>query len=88
LVSEVFSSVASKYDIMNDIMSLGIHRLWKKRLLQEITDPNGKILDMASGTGDIAIKLYEKFLNESKKKVDITACDPSEEMLCIARKKL
>ncbi|MBT8140140.1 MAG: ubiquinone/menaquinone biosynthesis methyltransferase, partial [Gammaproteobacteria bacterium] len=59
-VADVFHSVANKYDLMNDLMSLGIHRLWK-RLTVEIAEvrPGHKILDLAGGTGDLAIKFSE-----------------------------
>lgn len=57
-VAGVFDSVALKYDLMNDVMSLGIHRLWKKRLIETIAPyPQSKILDVASGTGDIGFAL-------------------------------
>lgn len=55
LVEHVFSSVANKYDIMNDIMSFGLHRLWKQTLMQELAPfANNELLDVASGTLDIA----------------------------------
>jgi demethylmenaquinone methyltransferase/2-methoxy-6-polyprenyl-1,4-benzoquinol methylase len=55
LVREVFDSVAGKYDLMNDIMSLGIHRLWKRDFLSALDPrPNRTLLDLAGGTGDIA----------------------------------
>lgn len=55
LVSGVFSSVASKYDVMNDAMSLGVHRLWKRAMVDQLMlRPNLTMLDVASGTGDIA----------------------------------
>ena len=73
-VREVFSSDARKYDIMNDLMSLGVHRLWKKRLLEELK-PNRHLLDIAGGTGDIA-RLYIK-----KGGAHATLCDLTLEML-------
>jgi len=59
-VREVFDSVADKYDVMNDVMSLGIHRLWK-RFTMEMTGlkPGQRALDLASGTGDLAAKLSQ-----------------------------
>ena len=64
LVQNVFTSVASNYDIMNDLMSLGMHRLWKSRCV-EIFNPEQKdvILDVGSGSGDIAYELSKKNLN-------------------------
>jgi len=55
LVGEVFSSVAGKYDLMNDLMSLGIHRLWKRYFVATSqVKPGDRVLDLAGGTGDIA----------------------------------
>lgn len=82
LVSQVFSSVAHKYDVMNDVMSLGVHRLWKARLIDEL-QPNKSLLDMASGTGDIAKLYYNKCTNP-----DITLCDINQDMLQVGRDKL
>ncbi len=58
LVGEVFSSVAGKYDLMNDLMSLGIHRLWKRYFVATAQVSKGdRVLDLAGGTGDIAALL-------------------------------
>ena len=55
MVRAVFDSVASRYDVMNDLMSLGIHRVWKRRFVQGLDPrPNRTLLDLAGGTGDIA----------------------------------
>ncbi len=60
-VGEVFSSVARKYDVMNDAMSGGMHRLWKDRFVRRVKPRNGEMfLDMAGGTGDIAFRLAEQ----------------------------
>ncbi|KAJ2379691.1 hypothetical protein GGI05_006555, partial [Coemansia sp. RSA 2603] len=60
LVRNVFSNVASSYDIMNDAMSLGIHRLWKDHFLRTMAPaPNTRLLDVAGGTGDIAQRFLE-----------------------------
>jgi demethylmenaquinone methyltransferase/2-methoxy-6-polyprenyl-1,4-benzoquinol methylase len=63
LVNQVFSSVASRYDLMNDLMSGGLHRLWKAEFVAMIGAPKGtapfKLLDVAGGTGDIAIRYAE-----------------------------
>ena len=62
-VSKVFEDVFDKYDIMNDLMSLGIHRVWKKELIKFLNpQKNTKLIDVASGTGDIA-KLYLEKIN-------------------------
>src|SRR3546814_10010476 len=61
LVGEVFSSVAGKYDLMNDLMSLGIHRLWKRYLVATAQVSKGdSVLDLAGGTGDIAALLKDR----------------------------
>jgi demethylmenaquinone methyltransferase/2-methoxy-6-polyprenyl-1,4-benzoquinol methylase len=61
LVGEVFSSVAGKYDLMNDLMSLGVHRLWKRYLVGTSGVAKGdRVLDLAGGTGDIAALLHER----------------------------
>ncbi len=57
LVRDVFDSVASRYDIMNDLMSAGMHRLWKRRTIGEArVKPGHVVLDLAGGTGDLALK--------------------------------
>lgn len=81
LVSKVFSSVASKYDLMNDIMSLGIHRLWKNHLVRQIpVINNANIIDMAGGTGDVAFKIYHKY-ESLQTKLNLTIADFNEAML-------
>lgn len=60
-VAEVFHSVASKYDLMNDVMSLGMHRLWKKFAIAQCNIREGQtVLDIAGGTGDLAKEFAEK----------------------------
>ncbi len=78
LVGEVFSSVADKYDIMNDAMSLGVHRLWKRSFVRKAKlRPGMKCLDVAGGTGDIAM-LMAKQVGE---KGDVTVFDINKSML-------
>ncbi len=78
LVNSVFSNVHKKYDLMNDIMSLGIHRLWKEKFINWMSpQPNTKLIDVASGTGDIA-KLFFKKTDETAK---ITCVEPNKKML-------
>ncbi len=63
LVGRVFSSVAENYDLMNDLMSGGLHRLWKDALVRRMkVTPGMTLLDVAGGTGDIALRLYKKAL--------------------------
>ena len=85
LVEKVFSKVSNKYDLMNDFMSLGIHRLWKKTMLNMMNpSKNQSLIDVASGTGDIA-KLFLKHVNKFSK---ITCVDPNKGMVGIGKKKL
>ena len=80
LVDSVFSDVANKYDLMNDLMSLGVHRLWKDEFCRMIPNLNSKILDVAGGTGDIAFRLKENGKKQNHNP-HITVCDINEEML-------
>ena len=74
-VGEIFSSVASKYDIMNDAMSGGMHRLWKDRFVARVKpQPGEAILDMAGGTGDIAFRMAERGAS-------VTVSDINQDML-------
>ena len=85
LVQKVFNKVFDKYDLMNDIMSLGSHRLWKKQMISWLSpNKNTVLLDMSSGTGDIA-KLFLKYI---KNKGIVYAVDPNSKMLEIAKRKL
>lgn len=83
LVKEVFDSVANRYDIMNDIMSLGMHRLWKEKMVSSVHfKKNSKVLDIAGGTGDIAIRIARR-----EPSAQITVCDVNENMLSRGRDK-
>ena len=78
LVQNVFDQVYDQYDLMNDFMSLGIHRLWKKTMLNMMNpSKNQKLIDVACGTGDIA-KIYLKSVNKSS---EITCVDPNKMMI-------
>ncbi|MDX2027963.1 MAG: class I SAM-dependent methyltransferase [Alphaproteobacteria bacterium] len=77
-VRDIFSSVASRYDLMNDVMSGGLHRLWKDRLVRMMNPKPGEaILDVAGGTGDIALRCYRR----TQGKANITVCDLNPDML-------
>lgn len=79
----MFNNISGTYDILNDILSLGIHRLWKRRLvLEALDDSPEKILDCATGTGDIAIAMK----NQSPMSM-VTGIDFSANMLAVAQKK-
>ena len=74
-VGAVFSNVAAKYDVMNDAMSGGLHRLWKDQFVRRVKpQPGEAILDMAGGTGDIAFRLADRG-------ADVTVADINQEML-------
>lgn len=82
LVIDVFDSVADNYDVMNDLMSAGIHRLWKDKLVRRIRPrPGMNFLDVAGGTGDIAFRIRKATGGDAK----ITVCDLNGEMLRVGR---
>ena len=73
MVRQVFRSVSSRYDLMNDTMSLGIHRLWKMALVDWLAPRNGRrFLDLAGGTGDVARSILERAPQASVFVVDLT----------------
>jgi len=85
LVENVFNKVYDKYDLMNDFMSFGIHRIWKKNLLTWMNPSSNKILaDVACGTGDIG-KLYLDFTNKEN---EIFCIDSNKSMIEKGRNKL
>lgn len=73
-IRDVFAAVAPRYDLMNDLMSLGIHRLWKRTLRRRCADVAGQVVDLAGGTGDIARLL----LRHDRQ---VVVCDPGIEMM-------
>ena len=85
IVNSVFSEVYKKYDLMNDIMSLGIHRIWKERFLDWMKpQPKSNLIDVASGTGDIA----KLFFNKTNKDCSITCVEPNINMFNEGKNKL
>ena len=85
LVKEVFNKVFDKYDLMNDFMSLGVHRRWKKDFIQTLNPTSEKkLIDVGCGTGDIA-NLYIKSTNSNTK---ILCIDPNKRMIDEGKKKL
>ena len=85
LVQNVFNQVYDRYDLMNDFMSLGIHRLWKKSLLNMMNpSSNQNLIDVACGTGDIA-KLFVKHVNKLSR---IACVDPNKGMISKGKEKL
>ncbi|MCW5737463.1 MAG: bifunctional demethylmenaquinone methyltransferase/2-methoxy-6-polyprenyl-1,4-benzoquinol methylase UbiE [Enhydrobacter sp.] len=82
MVARVFESVAPRYDLMNDLMSGGVHRLWKNALVDVLNPRAGeKILDVAGGTGDIAFRIVQRVGDEA----DVTVCDINPAMLEVGR---
>ena len=85
LVGEVFTSVAAKYDLMNDLMSFGIHRLWKRDFVATSGVRRGaRVLDLAGGTGDIAALLADRVGHEG----EVVLGDINAEMLGVGRDRL
>ena len=85
LVNSVFSQVYKKYDLMNDIMSLGVHRVWKEKFINWMNpQPNTKLIDVASGTGDIA----NLFFTRSDGTGEVICVEPNKEMLSRGKIKL
>lgn len=81
LVRGVFSSVAGKYDLMNDLMSAGVHRLWKDAMVEWLNpQPGWHVLDVAGGTGDIAFRIAE-MVRARDGEVSITVCDINADMV-------
>lgn len=84
-VAEVFHSVAAKYDVMNDVMSFGVHRLWKKYTIERAAVRKGQtILDIAGGTGDLTAKFSKLVGREGK----VYLADINDSMLKVGRSKL
>jgi demethylmenaquinone methyltransferase/2-methoxy-6-polyprenyl-1,4-benzoquinol methylase len=87
MVDDVFHSVARRYDLMNDFLSGGLHRLWKDAMVSALNPPKRgrpfRLVDVAGGTGDIAIRVAKR----SGGHADITIVDPNSSMLSIGRER-
>lgn len=84
LVHDVFTNIASKYDLMNDVMSLGVHRLWKDALMDWLNpQPGQSLIDVAGGTGDIAFR----FIERARRSATATVLDMTESMLTEGKKR-
>src|SRR5919205_1437247 len=84
LVRGVFDRVASRYDLMNDLMSVGVHRLWKEAMLDWLAPrPGLRLLDVAGGTGDIALRLLDRLDGQAS----VTLLDINYAMLSVGRDK-
>jgi len=85
LVGEVFDSVADRYDVMNDLMSFGVHRLWKRFTINQTGVRAGQsVLDLAGGTGDLAAKLYERVGSKGT----VVLSDINQSMLSVGRDRM
>jgi demethylmenaquinone methyltransferase/2-methoxy-6-polyprenyl-1,4-benzoquinol methylase len=87
LVNDVFHSVASRYDLMNDLMSMGLHRVWKDLMINALNPPRGDkpfaLLDVAGGTGDIAFRAAKA----AGPGFQATVCDINSDMLGVGRER-
>ena len=84
LVDDVFHSVAQRYDLMNDLMSFGLHRAWKDALVTAVNPPKSRpfaLLDIAGGTGDVALRVIEAGGKDTR----ATVCDINPDMLSVGR---
>jgi len=82
LVRDVFSSVASRYDLMNDLMSGGVHRFWKDVMVEWLNPLSGQhFLDVAGGTGDIAFRIDDALAARGRAPGSIVVCDINADML-------
>jgi len=88
LVNRVFSAVAERYDLMNDLMTGGLHRLWKDDFIAALNPPRGdkpyRLLDVAGGTGDVAIR----YARASGPNATAVLCDISPEMIEVGRRRV
>jgi demethylmenaquinone methyltransferase/2-methoxy-6-polyprenyl-1,4-benzoquinol methylase len=86
LVGDVFARVASRYDLMNDLMSAGVHRLWKAALIDWLAPrPGLRLLDLAGGTGDIAFRVLERTARRQGPAPEVIVCDVNPAMLEVGR---
>jgi demethylmenaquinone methyltransferase/2-methoxy-6-polyprenyl-1,4-benzoquinol methylase len=87
-VNQVFASVAERYDLMNDLMSAGLHRLWKNDFVAWLNPPRGphpwRLVDVAGGTADIALRVVQS----GGSGVSATLCDISPEMVAVGRRRV
>lgn len=87
-INAVFDNVSSRYDLMNDAMSFGLHRPWKNKVIDLLRPRDGAhLLDMAAGTGDISLRYLKKSL-ETHLDTRVTLCDYNRNMLGVAEKRL
>ncbi len=86
LVGELFARVADRYDLMNDLMSAGLHRLWKAALIDWLAPrPGLRLLDVAGGTGDIAFRVLDRAARRQGPPPEVIVCDINPSMLEVGR---
>jgi demethylmenaquinone methyltransferase/2-methoxy-6-polyprenyl-1,4-benzoquinol methylase len=86
LVRAIFDSVAARYDLMNDLMSAGVHRWWKAEMVGQLKPrPGQRLLDIAGGTGDIGLRALPRLAQGGTADGGVVVCDVSEAMLAIGR---
>jgi demethylmenaquinone methyltransferase / 2-methoxy-6-polyprenyl-1,4-benzoquinol methylase len=86
LVGAVFARVAARYDLMNDLMSVGVHRLWKAAMIDWLAPRSGlRLLDVAGGTGDVAFRVLDRLVRRHVAPPRIVVCDVNPQMLEIGR---
>jgi demethylmenaquinone methyltransferase/2-methoxy-6-polyprenyl-1,4-benzoquinol methylase len=87
LVDEVFHSVARRYDVMNDVMSMGMHRLWKDAMVSRLAPPHSgrrsEVVDVAGGTGDVAFRILKRARGNAR----VTVADINASMLAVGRER-
>src|SRR6185312_12387113 len=86
LVRGVFDAVAPRYDLMNDLMSAGVHRLWKRAMIDRLAPRAGEaFLDVAGGPGDIAFRIVDAIGPAAAQARPVSVCDINAEMLSVGR---
>jgi demethylmenaquinone methyltransferase/2-methoxy-6-polyprenyl-1,4-benzoquinol methylase len=86
MVGDLFARVADRYDLMNDLMSGGIHRLWKAAMVDQLAPrPGLRLLDVAGGTGDIAFRVLDRLKRRAGPPATITVADINPSMLAVGR---
>lgn len=89
MVDAIFDSVADRYDLMNDLMSGGLHRLWKQALIDWLNPRAAtNLIDVAGGTGDVALRALERVASrDDAAPCAVTICDPNDSMLRVAKRR-
>ncbi|KAH9400489.1 Coq5p [Tyrophagus putrescentiae] len=87
-VRGVFNNVANNYDLMNDVLSVGVHRLWKRYFIEKLDPyPGTKLLDVAGGTGDIAFEFLRYATEKGDSTSSVVVCDINENMMKVGQQR-